>query len=100
MADGTFPRLLARKRDAVPQDLRRRDRRRAVRVTVSNASIAPARLRGREDIQSSGEIPLLISLQVQRRAIGDAIYGWRKPRSSAAIVSARCRFSVICSASV
>src|SRR5580704_2443629 len=82
MADGAFPKLLARRRDAGPQEVGTRDRRRAVRVTVANAS-------DRERAASEGysifrRNPAADSLQVQRRGIDDSIYGWRKPRSGAA----------------
>lgn len=81
MADGALPKLLARRRDAGRKTLRTRDRRRAVRVTVSNASyceragVAPGRYSiSRRNLAAD-------ALQVQRRAISDSIYGWRKPRS-------------------
>src|ERR1700731_1971172 len=82
MADGAFPKLLARRRDAGPQEVGTRDRRRAVRVTVANAS-------DRERAASEGYLifrrnPAADSLQLQRRGIDDSIYGWRKPRSGAA----------------
>src|ERR1700730_11238484 len=81
MADGAFPKLLARRRDAGPQEVGTRDRRRAVRVTVANAS-------DRERAASEGysifrRNPAADSLQVQRRGIDDSIYGWRKPRFGA-----------------
>src|SRR5580692_5540315 len=81
MADGAFPKLLARRETLA--------RRRlelvivgAVRVTVANAS-------DRERAASEGysifrRNPAVDSLQVQRRGIDDSIYGWRKPRSGAA----------------
>jgi hypothetical protein len=58
-----------------PQEVGTRDRRRAVRVTVANAS-------DRERAASEGysifrRNPAVDSLQVQRRGIDDSIYGWK-----------------------
>src|SRR5580693_5225338 len=65
MADEAFPKLLARRRDAGPQEVGTRDRRRAVRVTVANAS--DRERAASEEYSIFRRNPAADSLQVQRR---------------------------------
>lgn len=56
----------------------------AVSVTLSNDPMANGAASGRVDISILWRNSAADSLQMQRPAIGDAIYGWRKPRFKAA----------------
>jgi len=70
MADRALRKLHSRRREAGPQDLRTRDRRRPVWVTVSKASGRERAASGWADIQSSGESPLLIRCRYGQRRSG------------------------------
>jgi hypothetical protein len=81
MADGAFPKLLARRVTLA--------RKRLELVIVGARSASLSRTHPIERAASEGysifrRNPAADSLQVQRRAIDDSIHGWRKPRSGAA----------------
>jgi hypothetical protein len=81
MADGAFPKLLARRETLA------RKRLELEIVGARSASLSRthpiANMPLRRDIQSSGEILLLIRCRCSDGGIDDSIYGWRKPRSGA-----------------